>query len=84
MPKPTAIWIALGIVILALAEALEDGLGRRFLDALERRAAEHKDPQRVVVFGAVRANRAEVTQESRTASEWVGRLAADLRGITRW
>lgn len=83
MPKPDAMWIALGIVILALAEALEDGLGRRFIDALERRAAEHQDPQRVVAFGPMRSGRQALTQASRTAAAWVGRLAAELRTLTK-
>lgn len=84
LPKPDPSWIALGIVVLALMEALEDGLGRRFLDALERRSAEHKAPERVIAFGPVQANRRALAEASRTAAAWVGRLAADLRTFTKW
>lgn len=84
MPPPSAIWVALGIVVWAVAEALEDGRGKRFLDALERRAAEHENARQIVAFGPVRTGKPALTQATRAAAAWVGRVAAVLRSATRW
>jgi hypothetical protein len=75
MPRPEPIWIALGIVIFAIAEALEDGRGRRFLDALERRADEHRASPRVVPLVGQRPT----SQASQQASAWVAKIAQELR-----
>jgi hypothetical protein len=79
MPRPEPIWIALGIVIFAIAEALEDGRGRRFLDALERRADEHQTTPTVIPFGARRPS----SQAAQMAAIWVSRVAQELRSVIR-
>lgn len=79
LPRPEAIWIALGIVVWALAEALEDGRGRRFLAALDRLADEHAAQGRIVAFDPpVRGGRA-MSHAARVAATWVSRIAAELR-----
>jgi hypothetical protein len=82
-PRPEAIWIALGIVVWAIAEALEDGRGRRFLDALERRTAEQAGALRVVPFGPPSPDDRTLGAASRLAAAWLRRLAAELRNAMK-
>jgi hypothetical protein len=79
LPKPEAIWIALGIVVWAIAEALEDGRGRRFIDALERRTAEHQRAAAVAPFG----RRKPTSSATRQAGAWLEKVTQELRTATR-
>jgi hypothetical protein len=79
LPRPEAIWIALGIVVWAIAEALEDGRGRRFIEALERRATEHESGPRVVPISSRRTPSRDVRQ----AGAWLAKVAQELRTATR-
>jgi hypothetical protein len=82
-PKAEAIWLALAIVIWAVAEALEDGRGERFIAALERRADEHEALRRVVTFGTTDGQRSMLRRHAGVASQWLSRVAAELRAARR-
>lgn len=78
-PKPEACWLALGLVVWAIAIALGRRRRADFIDALERVAHHQEGKSRVVGFGPPNARRGRLTQASLVATAWALRLVADLR-----
>lgn len=78
MPRPEAIWIALGIVVAALVEALGPRRRARFFAAMRALADEHETASRVVVFGHALNHRRDLPRSVRVAVAWIRRLIGEL------
>lgn len=82
MPKPEPVWIALGIVVAAVAVTLSVMLGERatrvFFDAMRQMIAAHENRERVVVFGATGRNGRTMSNAIRGGVAWLKRLIVEL------
>lgn len=78
MPKPEAIWIALGITIAATAIALGPKRRPTFFAAFRTLIAQHESRERVVSFDAGRNHRRAMSQSIRASVSWLLRLIVEL------
>lgn len=78
LPKPEPLWIALGIVVAAMAESLSPRRRALFFAALRTLTDEHEARSRVVVFGSARNHRRDLPQSVRVAIAWLRRLIVEL------
>lgn len=78
LPQPESHWIALGIVVAALAIAL--GRKRRavFFQALRRITSEHEARERIAVFGQAKGNGRTMSNAIRGGVSWLSRLIVEL------
>lgn len=77
LPKPDAIWVALGIVTVAIATAL--GARRRadFVTALRTLADRHDARERIIAFGR-QTNGRTMSRAVQGGVAWVRRLIVEL------
>ncbi len=78
LPSPSAIWLALGIIVAAIAETLGPRRKARFFSALRSLADEHERRSGVLVFGHARNHRKLLPQAARIAVAWLRRLTSEL------
>lgn len=78
MPKPEPIWIALGIVVAAIAAALGAKRRRVFFAALRELVHQHESRERVVSFTAARSQTRAMSQAIRGGAAWLSRLIEEL------
>lgn len=78
MPKPEAIWVALGIVVVAVAVALGSRQRALFFDALRMLIAEHESRERIVVFGRAGRNGRTMSNAIRGGVAWLRRLIVEI------
>lgn len=78
IPKPEPVWIALGIVVAALATALGAQRRRVFFDALRTMVEQHENRSNVAVFGSLRFNGRNMSQAIRGGVAWLKRLIVEL------
>jgi hypothetical protein len=82
MPPPDPIWIALGIVIWALAEALGEKRRPQFIAALERIAADHSARGKIVSLH-INGRRRSVAASAKVASNYITRIVGEMRAAYR-
>lgn len=78
MPKPDAVWVALGIVAFATMLSLPPKRRRVFLDALATLAAQSDSSDRVIAFGARKRWNGTMSQSIRSGVFWLKRLIVEL------
>lgn len=78
LPPPDAHWVALGIVVAALAEGLGAKRRARFFAALRSLIDDHEASSRVVVFGSATTHRRDLPHSIRVATRWLRRLTTEL------
>lgn len=78
MPRPEPGWVALGIVVAALAVALGGERRRMFFDAMRRLVEQHETRNRVVVFGSQRNHVRAMSHAIRGGVAWLKRLIVEL------
>ena len=83
LPKPEAIWVALAIVVWAIAAALGPRRRAGFIDAMAAATAQHEARERVLAFGRNGAHSREMSRSVRAATAWLRRLEAALRTAAR-
>jgi hypothetical protein len=76
-PKPDSHWIALGVVVFALAASMGPNRRRAFIEALEQFTAETEARSRIVAFGRVHSG--AMSRNARTAASWLRRVVSQLR-----
>lgn len=77
LPKPDPVWVALGIIVAAIAAALGPTRRARFFDAMEELSVEHETRAHVLVF--TRNHRRDLPRSAKVASHWLNRLVVELR-----
>lgn len=84
LPRPEAIWIALGIVVAAISAARGGKRRRRFIRALRGLIEDHEASSRVVVFGSATTHKRDLPHSIRVATRWLRRLITELNdGVGR-
>lgn len=78
MPRPEAGWIALGIVVAAMIEAIGPRRRVRFFAAMRALADQHETQSRIVVFGHALNGRRDLPRSVRVAVAWIRGLIAEL------
>lgn len=78
MPKPEAVWLALGIAVAAMVETFGPKRRARFFAAMRALADEHETQSRVVVFGHTLNGRRDLPHSARVAAAWIRRLIDEL------
>lgn len=78
MPKLEPIWLALGIVVWAIASAMAAPMRARFIKALETIIKEHEDRRRIVAFDRRSLGKREVSRIIRVAIVFLRRLLEGL------
>jgi hypothetical protein len=79
MPPADAVWLALGIVIWAMARALGERRRALFIDALEALASDINALRRIIAPLGERHHLTQMPQAQRIAGEWLRRIVVQLR-----
>lgn len=78
-PKPDPQWVALGIVVWAVAVALGSKRRKVFIEALDELTDDHATRRRVIGFDPPQARSRALSQSVLVAAAWLNRLVTDLK-----
>jgi hypothetical protein len=78
-PKPEPVWIALGIVVWAVAVALGPKRRQAFIDTLAELTDDHAARRRVIGFEPPQSRSRALSQSVLVAAAWLQRLIGDLK-----
>lgn len=78
LPRPEAIWIALGIVVFAIVRTMSRKKRALFIAELKSLVAEHEGADRVIAFGSRARWNGGMLNAIRGGVFWIRRLIVEL------
>lgn len=83
LPKPEPVWVALSLIVWAVAAALSAQQRSRFIDTLDSLAKDQEARRQVVAINVTNGRRRALTQSVQVAARFIERIVVELRAARR-